>query len=151
MKEKSIETFVGLIVIVITISFFSYAYSKVNTKSSDKGYSLYVQFEDIEGLSEGSDVKLSGIKIGTVNRIHLENSTYYAKVELTIYSDIQIPKDSRAIVATSGIMGGKYIRITPGSSEKMLANSGKIVFSQSAINLEDLVSKIVYSLTGSKE
>ena len=108
---------------------------------------INASFQNIDGLAEGNDVKLSGIKIGYIDNLTLENGTYFAVARLKIKKGIDIPSDSRAIVSTSGLLGGKYIRINPGSADDNLQENGKIKITQSSINIEDLISKLMYSLT----
>lgn len=152
MKHNTIETIVGFIVIFTAIYFFVFAYRISNSAKDNDGYVLNASFQNIEGLSEGDDVKLSGIKIGYVNDLFLEKDSYFANVRLTIKKEIVLPSDSRAIVASNGLLGGKYIKITPGAAEDNLKNNDRIKFTQGAINLEDLINKLVYSFTtGNKQ
>ena len=85
--------------------------------------------------------------VGYIDNVTLENGTYFAVARLKIKKGIDIPSDSRAIVSTSGLLGGKYIRINPGSADDNLQENGKFKFTQSSINIEDLISKLMYSLT----
>ena len=147
MKERVIETVVGFIVICVAIFSFMFFYKISDSGEDGEGYFLNAYFQNIEGVAEGNDVKLSGIKIGYIDNVTLENSTYFAVARLKIKKGIDIPSDSRAIVSTSGLLGGKYIRINPGSADDNLKENGKFKFTQSSINIEDLISKLMYSLT----
>ncbi len=147
MKQGVIETLVGLLVLVVAFGFLVFAYNVSNVSKTRDGYNVVANFQDIDGISEGADVKLAGIKIGYVDSVLLDSDTYYAGVRLYIDKKIEIPEDSRAVVATSGLLGGKYIRISPGVSEDNLSNEGKIKFTQSSLNIEDLIGKLMYSLT----
>lgn len=147
MKQGIIETLVGFFVIIIAIAFFVFAYNLSNLSKVSNGYSILAKFQNIDGISEGSDVKLAGIKVGHVESLTLEHDTYYAEVNLFIENGIEVPVDSRAIVSTNGLLGGKYIRISPGGAENNLGNGGKIKFTQSALNIEDLIGKLMYSIT----
>ena len=147
MKERVIETVVGFVVICLAIFSFMFFYKISDSGEDGEGYFLNAYFQNIEGVAEGNDVKLSGIKIGYIDNLTLENGTYFAVARLKIKKGIDIPSDSRAIVSTSGLLGGKYIRINPGSADDNLQENGKIKFTQSSINIEDLISKLMYSLT----
>lgn len=147
MKERVIETVVGFIVICVAIFSFMFFYKISDAGEDGEGYFLNAYFQNIEGVAEGNDVKLSGIKIGYIDNVTLENGTYFAVARLKIKKGIDIPSDSRAIVSTSGLLGGKYIRINPGSADDNLKENGKFKFTQSSINIEDLISKLMYSLT----
>lgn len=147
MKQARLETIVGFIVIIIAVGFFVFAYNKSNVSKSSGGYKLTANFQNIDGITSGSDVKLAGINIGRVDSVTLNNDTYYASIQLLIDDSIKIPVDSSAIVSSSGLLGGKYIRINPGASDDNLVNGDKIRFTQSALNIEDLIGKLMYSLT----
>ncbi len=146
MKSRVIETIVGFIVLFIAIFFATYAYN-ISNKKKTIGYEVTANFENIDGIVQGSDVKMAGIKVGDVGSIILDSDTYYATIKMNIDKNIKIPKDSRVIVSTSGILGGKYIRLTPGASENHVKNGDNLVFTQSALNIEDLIGKLMYSLT----
>lgn len=147
MKDRVIETVVGFVVICLAIFSFMFFYKISDSGEDGEGYFLNAYFQNIEGVAEGNDVKLSGIKIGYIDNVTLENGTYFAVARLKIKKGIDIPSDSRAIVSTSGLLGGKYIRINPGSADDNLKENGKFKFTQSSINIEDLISKLMYSLT----
>ncbi len=147
MKQGAIETVIGMLILALAAWFFFYVYKISGSAKPTGGYSISANFENIEGLTIGSDVKLSGIKIGYVDNISLEKDTFFAKIILRIDRAIEIPKDSRVIVSTSGLIGNKYIRINPGASDVMLSEGDKFVYTQSALNVEDLIAKLMYSVT----
>lgn len=147
MKQGTFETLIGFLVIIIAFVFFIFAYTTSGYSNHVSGYNLIADFQNIDGISKGSDVKMAGIKIGVVEDIALEEESYYAILKLKIRNDIQIPEDSNAIISTSGLVGNKFVKINPGSSDDNFKNGGKIRFTQSTMNIEDLVSKLVYSMT----
>ncbi len=147
MKQGVIETLVGLFVLIVAVGFFVFAYKVSNVGNTRDGYSVSANFQDIDGVSKGTDVKLAGVKVGYVDDLILDSNTFYVAAKFYIDKGIEIPEDSRAIVATSGLLGGKYIRITPGGSDDNLSDNGKIKFTQSSLNFEDLVGKLMYSIT----
>jgi len=147
MKQEKLEIIVGIFVLLIALAFFMFAYNLSNLASVNNGYSVVAKFQNIDGITKGADIKLAGVKIGSVDSLSLEDDTYYASIVLYIDEKIKIPDDSRAIVSTSGLLGGKYIMINPGGSDVNLADGGKIKFTQSALNIEDLISKLMYSIT----
>ncbi len=147
MKQNTIETLVGVVILIIAALFLNFAYQKSNTNNIEKGYNVIANFQDIDGIVEGADVKIAGIKVGYVEDVILNSDTYYAGIRLYIDEKVEIPIDSRAIIATSGLLGSKFIRINPGGSEYNLSDTGKIKFTQSALNIEDLIGKLMYSLT----
>lgn len=147
MKQGIIETLVGFLVLIIAFSFFWFAYNASNFSNTNKGYVLVASFQNIDGITKGADVKLAGVKIGFVDSLSLENDTYYAILKLKLNEGVSIPNDSSAIVSTSGLLGGKYIRINPGASDDILKDGSKIKFTQSSLNIEDIIGKLMYSIT----
>jgi phospholipid/cholesterol/gamma-HCH transport system substrate-binding protein len=147
MKQGAIETIVGFAVICIAGLFFMFSYNISHRAKTSDGYILNAYFQNIDGLTEGNDVKLSGIKIGYIESFSLEKDTYFALVKLKIDKKVEIPSDSRAIVSTNGLLGGKYVRINPGAADDNLKDEDKIKFTQSALNIEDLIAKLMYSVT----
>lgn len=107
----------------------------------DYGYKLSAEFDKIDGISVGSDVKIGGIKIGTVLEQTLNPETYRAKLVIGVKSDIKLPLDSSAEIASEGLLGGKYVNLTPGAESDMLKDGGAIEYTQSSVNLEELLGK----------
>lgn len=145
MKQSIIETLVGFLVIIIAILFLSFAYNKNNSARIDNGYLINASFENAEGISSGSDVRLAGIKIGFVEAMELDKNSFLAILHLRINKAIKLPKDSRAAIATFGLLGDKFISITAGESEEDLAENDNIKYTQSTINIESLINKLIYS------
>ncbi|CAK6508245.1 outer membrane lipid asymmetry maintenance protein MlaD [Rickettsia helvetica] len=149
MKQNIIETIIGFVVLIIALLFLIFAYKTGSSITSLKGYQVTANFQSAEGIAVGSDVMISGIKIGSVKKITLDPNSFYASVYLNINDDVKIPKDSKAQVVTSGLLGGKYISIVPGNDDENLAANEEIRYTQSTINIESLINKIVSSF-GSK-
>ncbi|ALA62168.1 outer membrane lipid asymmetry maintenance protein MlaD [Rickettsia amblyommatis] len=149
MQQNIIETIIGFVVLIIALLFLIFAYKTGSSITSSKGYQVTAHFQSVEGIAVGSDVMISGIKIGSVKKITLDPNSFYASVYLNINDDVKIPKDSKAQVVTSGLLGGKYISIIPGNDDENLVANEEIKYTQSAINIESLINKIVSSF-GSK-
>ena len=147
MQQNTLETIIGFIVLAAAGLFISFAYHTNSNNNFKDSYILQANFQNIDGINVGSDVLLAGIKIGQVKSLSLNTETFYAAVQLIIDNNIKIPEDSQAAVSTSGFLGGKYINIVPGASDKDLSPNAQIKYTQSAINLESLISKLMYSLT----
>ena len=147
MKKNYFETILGIIIIFFSI-FAIVKYYKTNSLNFVKeSYELNAKFLKIGGVVIGNDVKLSGVKIGTVSEIEL-NDEYFAVVKLFIDKDINIPSDSMISVNSEGILGNKYLSITPGSliSESLLPNQ-EIKKVADYESIEDQVSKIIFLAT----
>ncbi|OZG32463.1 outer membrane lipid asymmetry maintenance protein MlaD [Rickettsia endosymbiont of Culicoides newsteadi] len=151
MKQNVIETLVGFIVIVVAIGFFIFAYKIGNSSRVESGYMLKANFQNAEGIVRGSDVMLAGVKIGSVIDITLDKSSFFALLTICINNDIKLPKDTSIAIVTGGILGSRYISVTPGSSEENLAIGEQIKYTQSAVNIESLIGKLIYSFGSGKK
>jgi phospholipid/cholesterol/gamma-HCH transport system substrate-binding protein len=143
MKYRIFEFFLGVCVLFVFFGFVKLVYSVYSTNSgvSHGTYTLKAAFNNIDGISVGSPVKIGGFKIGTVEDVKLENVTYKIIVTMKVKNQYQFPVDSSASVQTAGLLGEKYIGISPGGDEEFLKNNSKISFTQDSVNIESLVSK----------
>ncbi len=145
MKDNIVETMVGAAVILVAVSFFTYIYRTTGMGSGAGGYSVIAEFDHIDGLSMGADVRLSGIKIGTVTGQELDRENYRALVTISLSKDIKLPTDSNAKIASEGLLGGSYISLDPGGAEEMLEDGGKIIYTQSSVDIMGLIGKAIFS------
>jgi len=150
MKRNAIETIIGAVVLVVAAVFVVFAYSSADI-GAVKGYEVTAKFDRVDGVRDGTDVRLSGIKVGSVVDEGLEPDTYFAVLTLSIDNSIKLPADTSAKIVSDGLLGGKYIALEPGADEAMLKNGGEITHTQSAINIEDLVSRYIFSNSGKKD
>jgi len=150
MKNSFVETTVGAIVILIAVIFFTYAYRASGTTTGLQGYSVIAKFDKIDGISTGSDVRMSGIKIGTVSEHVLDAKTYQAIVTLAITTPVQLPEDTNAKITSEGLLGGNYISLEPGGSEEFIKDGGEIEFTTSSIDLISLIGRAVFGSSNSK-
>lgn len=144
MQKNILETVMGAVVLLVAGTFVSVAYKGSDVQMED-GYGVQAIFSNISGITLGSDVRIGGIKIGTVTDLSLDPKTYDAVAELNIRSGTEIPEDSSAAIVSSGLLGDKYIQITPGAEDAMLKEGGKLTFTQSAVNLEEMIGKFMFS------
>ncbi len=147
MNKKPIETIMGVVVLFIAAFFLYFAYGISDYKSVD-GYKLSGTFLKVGGLNIGADVRINGIKVGTVTAISLNAQDYEADVDLNIYSNIHLPKDSSAIIATNGLMGNTFIKIDPGNSKENFVNNDIIRNTKDFKTLEDMVGEVIFMVTG---
>lgn len=143
-RNRIFEILIGLCVIFVSAWFFIYAYAKTEWGSAD-GYTLVAKFDDVDGIVPGADVKIGGIKVGSVNQVSVNKDSYMAEVSMKISSNIVLPEDTEAIITVSGLLGGKYINLSPGIDEKMLKANEEIVRTRGSQNIESLISKILLS------
>lgn len=116
-------------------------------RSAGSGYSLVARFDHIDGLSVGGDVKIAGVKVGTVTEERIDPKTFSAIVTLTVRDDIHLPKDSSAEIDSESLLGGKYISLSPGGDEADIKPGQMITITQSAVSLEQLLGKFIFSVT----
>lgn len=130
----------------LLIGIFSLVYISVKLGRLEviggKYYTVYADFEKAGGIKPGAVVEIAGVEAGRVKSIRLNN--YQALVELTINKDIKIQEDAIVSIKTKGLIGEKYVQITPGGSDKILSNGGKIRETESAIDIEEIISKYVF-------
>jgi len=150
MGRNLVETLMGAVVLGVAIAFLVFAYSRGGLKTED-GYMLIGKFDRIDGLKEGSDVRMSGIKIGTVTKQILDPKTYLAVVSLNVSLGVQLPRDSSARIASDGLLGDKYLSVTPGGEDEMLPTGGEIQHTQGSVDIVSLVGRMIFSQTGKKE
>lgn len=143
-KGRIFETVVGICVLIISACFFNFVYMKSSWKSID-GYVLKAKFDRADGLTEGTDVKISGVRVGKIDSIEVDPKSFLAVVTFHISKDIKIPVDSAASVTSDGLFGGKYLSISPGGEDETLKNGEEIERTTGPINLEGLIGKFLFS------
>ncbi len=152
MGRNLIETVMGAVVLAVAVVFVAFAYSSAGVQTVD-GYAVKAAFNRVDGLNVGSDVRLGGIKIGTVSALELDPASFRAQATLAVAEQIELPTDSSARILSEGLLGGSYIDIQPGGELDVLADGGNIQYTQDPINLVDLLGRFVFSVAeeGSQE
>lgn len=145
MKRINLEITVGMFLLAgfISFSWLAVKMGEINPFANET-YPITARFTSISGLKEGSTIELAGVIVGKVSKIELDAGEYEAVVHLNIDKTVELSDDSIASIRTSGIIGDKYIKLTPGGSEIMLEASDEIGETESAISLEELVSKYIF-------
>ena len=144
MQKNVIETLMGAVVLLVAGIFLAFAYKGSQMRVED-GYKVTANFSNASGIALGSDVRIGGIKVGIVSNLGLDDKTYQALVSMQIRSSTKLPKDSSASIVSAGLLGEKYLSVTPGSDDQMLADGGKITYTQSSVNLEEMIGKFMFS------
>ncbi len=147
MGKNLIETLMGAVVIAVAAIFMLFAYSKADVGAVD-GYLVTAKFDRIDGINVGGDVRLSGIKVGTVVEEILDPETYFAVITLSIEDSIKLPTDTSAACTSSGLLGNKYLNLSPGADEEMIPDGGEIQSTQGCIDLFALLGQMIFSQTG---
>lgn len=140
------ETLTGALVLVVALGFLAYAVAH-SGRTAGSGYTLNAQFDHIDGLSVGGDVRIAGVKVGTVTSEEVDPKSFVALVTLSVRNDIQLPKDFAASIVSESLLGGKYISLSPGGDSTDLKPGGTITITQSSVSLEELLGKFIFSVT----
>ncbi|MEP2027753.1 MAG: outer membrane lipid asymmetry maintenance protein MlaD [Paracoccaceae bacterium] len=143
MSDNRTEILVGGAVLAAAIAFAVYAGQATGFATSSQGYPLNASFRSLEGVGVGTDVRLAGVKIGTVTSVTLNPETYRADTEVTVATGIEIPDDSAIIVSSEGLLGGNFVEVVPGGSPFFFEPGAEIDDTQGAVSLISLLLKFV--------
>ncbi len=145
MSRSIADVAAGAVVLAVAGGFLAFAGAHTG-RGAASGYTLSADFTRIDGLAAGSDVRLAGVNVGKVTDASIDPKSYLAHVALTVRPDLELPDDSSAEVISDGLLGGKFLSLVPGGSEKMLKPGGRITITQSAVSLEDLLGKFIFNV-----
>lgn len=148
MRRNIIETVMGGVVILIAAAFLVFAFNASDFSTSSSGYSVVAEFDNASGLNTGSEVRLSGVPVGTVTERALDEDTFMARVTLSIKDGVELPDDTSAKITGDGLMGSNYVSLSPGGSEDNIQPGGRIQYTQGAMNLMDLIGRFVFGGAG---
>jgi phospholipid/cholesterol/gamma-HCH transport system substrate-binding protein len=143
MSDSKTEVFVGGAVLAVALGFGIFAAQTAGLSSGGSSYPLTASFRSLEGVSIGTDVRLAGVKIGTVSDVLLNEKTYRADTVIAVNAGIEIPDDSSILISSEGLLGGNFVEIQPGGSPFMFAEGAEIEDTQGAVSLISLLLKFV--------
>ena len=144
MKENKLEVIIGAVVIAVALGFVVFLYQSTGLSvSNSKHYELKADFRSADGIHVGTDVRLAGVKVGTVSDLGLNAETYRAEAELSIENKIDIPDDSALTVSSEGLLGGNFIEIIPGASYEYMQPGDEFLDTQGSVSLISLLLKFV--------
>jgi phospholipid/cholesterol/gamma-HCH transport system substrate-binding protein len=145
-RRNVAEVLAGLLVLLVAAGFLAYALA-TSGAASVPGYRLTAEFDRIDGLTVGSDVRMAGVKVGSVTATAIDPKTYLANVDFTVQRNLQLPTDSSAAITSQSLLGGDYLSLVPGGSEQMIPPGGRVTITQGSVSLEDLLGKFIFSAT----
>jgi phospholipid/cholesterol/gamma-HCH transport system substrate-binding protein len=145
-RRNAVEVVVGAGVLLVAAGFLAYAVAH-SGRSASGGYPLTAQFDHIDGLSVGADVRLAGVRVGSVTNTAINPESYLAIVTLSVQDGLHLPKDSSAEIDSDSLLGGKYVSLSPGGDATMLKPGQQITITQSSVSLEQLLGKFIFSVT----
>ncbi len=144
MSSHSVsEIAVGGVVLAAAIAFGVYASQVTGLSAGGAGYPLTASFRSLEGVDVGTDVRLAGVKIGSVTGVTLNPETYRAETTVTIANGIELPDDSAIVISSEGLLGGNFVEIMPGGSPYYLSSGEEILDTQGSVSLVSLLMKFV--------
>jgi phospholipid/cholesterol/gamma-HCH transport system substrate-binding protein len=141
MSYERAEILAGAAVLAVAVGFTVYAARGAGLGGDTDSYPLTASFRSIEGISVGSDVRLAGVKVGTVTGLTLNPETYFADATITLRNDVALPVDSSILISSEGLLGGNFVELQPGGAVEMLEAGGEIEDTQSAVSLITLLLK----------
>jgi phospholipid/cholesterol/gamma-HCH transport system substrate-binding protein len=147
LRENLVEALIGAVVLLIGGWFVWYAYTHTEAGMGG-GYPLVAKFPSTTGIAVGSDVRISGVKVGTVSSQGLDPQTFQAQLTFTVRDDIQLPIDTIAKIASEGLLGGAYLDLSPGGSDELLKAGDQIEQTQGSVDLMGLIGQAIYSVGG---
>jgi len=143
MAYERAEIVTGAAVLALAIGFAVYAAQGSGLLAAPESYPLTASFRSIEGISVGSDVRLAGVKVGTVTDMQLNPNTFFADAQISMRNDVLLPVDSTILVSSEGLLGGNFIEVLPGGALENLEPGGEIEDTQGAVSLITLLLKFV--------
>ncbi len=145
MQNSIVETLIGAVVIAVAIVFLFFAYTSSGVGPISGGYNVTARFNRADGVNVGTDVRLSGIKVGTVSKLSLDPKSYNAVLTLALDNNVKLPDDSSVRITSDGLLGNQYLSIEPGGSMDMIKAGGQIEYTQGSVDLIGLLGKFAFS------
>lgn len=143
MSSNLVESMIGALVLLVAGWFLVFAYERTDAGAGN-GYELTARFDRIDGIGVGSDVRMAGIKVGTVVESQLDPVSFQAIVTLSLDSELQLPTDTAVAITAEGLLGGTYMNLLPGGMDETLADGDEISETQDAVDLLGLIGKFIY-------
>ncbi|ONG47125.1 outer membrane lipid asymmetry maintenance protein MlaD [Pseudoroseomonas deserti] len=143
------EVLTGAVVLAVAAFFLVFAIGQSGRSfgTGGGGITLTAKFDRIDGLSAGADVRIGGVKVGSVVDQRIDPKTYLAVLKLRVDGGIDVPTDSSAEITSESLLGGKYVALVPGGADAMLRDGAEIGITQSAVSLESLLGRFIFSVT----
>lgn len=145
MNRSILESAVGFAVLLVAGGFAWYAANVSGSAFSAKGYEIIARFDRVGGVSVGSDVRLSGVKVGSVAKIVLDPETYSVDLTLSLPSTLKIPSETVVQITSDGLLGSRYVSLVPGNDDRIIKPGERLSRTQAPVDLMDLVSRFAFS------
>jgi phospholipid/cholesterol/gamma-HCH transport system substrate-binding protein len=151
MKNSTVETLMGAFVVVVALGFLLFAYNSSGRSAQAGGYTITADFDNVEGLNTGSDVRMAGIRIGSVIGQKLNPENYQAQIVMSIDPSVKLAEDTSAKITAEGLLGSKFVALEPGGASTLLADGGVISYTQGAVDIWSLISQAMFDRAGTKQ
>lgn len=148
MSENATEVLIGGAVLAAALGFVVYAGQGSGIGATSGSYELKAAFRSVEGITPGTDVRMAGVKVGTVTSLDLNPTSFFADARVAIRDGIMLPDDSTIVIASEGLLGGAFVEILPGGSPDNLAPGAEIENTQGAVSVIALLMKFVGASSG---
>ncbi|PIB24802.1 outer membrane lipid asymmetry maintenance protein MlaD [Amylibacter kogurei] len=143
MAHNLTETAVGAVVVAAAAGFLIFASSSVGFSTKSGGYELNASFRSADGVAVGTDVRMAGVKVGTVTALALDPESFRANMQFSMRDDLKIPEDSGVQISQEGLLGGTFVEVVPGGSEFAMEQGGEFIDTQGSVSLISLLLKFV--------
>jgi len=143
MSENTTETLIGAAVLVVAAGFLAFMLNGRGAVSSAGVNELTASFRSAEGISVGTDVRMAGVKIGTVTDLSLNATTFRAEARFTVPDNLELATDSQALITSEGLLGGSFLEVVPGGAPDNLGNGDEVEDTQGSISIVTLLLKFV--------
>ena len=146
-RHSAAEIATGALVLLVAGGFLAYAVANTGQHLGGGGYELHADFDHADGIAAGTEVRVAGVKVGSVEGVSLNTKTYQADVTFTVQHDVSLTTDSSATISTDGLLGGKYLALATGGDDGVLKPGGTVTITQGSVNLEALLGKYIFGST----
>ena len=150
MKSNLVEALIGAMVLALAGGFFYFTYNRTDF-GTVSGYELTATFDRIDGIDIGSDVRLAGIKVGSVIHQEVDTENYQAIVRISVTRGLQLPTDTFVRVASEGLLGGSYLLLDAGGMDEYLEDGDEFEFTESAMDLQSMIGQAIFSATDGED
>jgi phospholipid/cholesterol/gamma-HCH transport system substrate-binding protein len=151
MKSNTLETVVGAAIVAVAIGFFIFA-SKTAGLGTHGGAGIHIsaEFDNIDGVNIGSDVRIAGVKVGSVVGQGLNPKSYQARIDMVVQPGLELADDTSAKITAEGLLGAKFVSLEPGGSETKIADGGVLSYTQGAVDIWSIISQAMFSKSNAK-
>ena len=145
MSRNVLETVMGGVVLAVAVFFLAFAYTRADL-GTVAGYEVTARFSSVDGVTAGTDVRISGVKVGSVVDVRLDMVTYQAEIAMTIDPAVELTTDTSASLAMESLLGGNHIALQLGADEELIEDGGSIYITQSGISLDAIIGNLIHGM-----